>query len=69
MYIKRGRLKEGTGRVLNKGRLLWGGGGRSLISTNLKSWGGGGVYLREGIYKIIYVIFRVSTGVFTQPPL
>ena len=27
MYIKRGRLKEGTARVLNKGRLLWGGGG------------------------------------------
>ena len=27
MYIKRGRLKEGMGRVLNKGRLLLGGGG------------------------------------------
>lgn len=26
MYIKRGRLKEGMGRVLNKGRLLLGGG-------------------------------------------
>ena len=45
MYIKRGRLKEGTGRVLNKGH--WGGGG--LISTNLKSWGGGRLFDRGNL--------------------
>ena len=67
MYIKRGRLKEGMGRVLNKGRLLLEGGGESN-KDKLKIMGGG-VYLREGIYKIIYVIFHVSIGVFTQPPL
>ena len=66
MYIKRGRLKEGTGRVLNKGRLLWGGGESNKYKLKIM---GGGVYLREGIYKIIYIIFRVSIGVFTQPPL
>ena len=38
MYIKRGRLKEGTGRVLNKGRLLWGGGANKY---KLKIMGGG----------------------------
>ena len=66
MYIKRGRLKEGTGRVLNKGRLLWGWGESNKYKLKIR---GGGVYLREGIYKIIYVIFHVSIGVFTQPPL
>lgn len=67
MYIKRGRLKEGIGRVLNKGRLLSGWGESNKYK--LKIIGGGGVYLGEGIYNIIYVIFHVSTGVFTQPPL
>lgn len=39
MYIKRGRLKEGMGRVLNKGRLLLGGGGESN-KDKLKIMGG-----------------------------
>ena len=68
MYIKRGRLKEGMRRVLNKGRLLLEGGGGESNKDKIKIMGGG-VYLREGIYKIIYVIFHVSIGVFTQPPL
>ena len=55
------------GRVLNKGRLLWGWGESNKYK--LKIMGEGGVYLGEGIYNIIYVIFYVSTGVFTQPPL
>ena len=45
MYIKRGRLKKGTGRVLNKGRLLWE--GRESNKYKLKIMGGGGGRLFE----------------------
>lgn len=40
MYIKRGRLKEGMGRVLNKGRLLLGAGGGESNKDKLKIMGG-----------------------------
>lgn len=47
MYIKRGRLKEGTGRVLNKGRLLWGGGESNKYK--LKIMGGGRLFKRGNL--------------------
>ena len=46
MYIKRGRLKEGTGRVLNKGRLLWGG---ESNKYKLKIMGGGRLFKRGNL--------------------
>ena len=61
VYIKRGRLKEGTGRVLNKGLLLWGGG--SLISTNLKSWGGAFIWEGEPIRSFtLFSVFQQGSS-------
>ena len=48
MYIKRGRLKEETGRILNKGRLLWGGGGESNM-YKLKIMGEGRLFERGNL--------------------
>ena len=41
LYIKRGRLKEGMGRVLNKGRLLWGWGESNKYKLKIMVGGGG----------------------------
>ena len=48
MYIKRWRLKEGMGRVLNKGRLLLEGGGESN-KYKLKIMGGGRLFKRGNL--------------------
>ena len=49
MYIKRGHLKEGMGRVLNKGLLLWGWGESNKYKLKIMVGGGGRLFKRGNL--------------------